>query len=50
LVFLLQNDHDFTALEDDFAERVLSVARGETDKSEEAVFIRRWSTVLPVIE
>lgn len=46
LVFLLLNGHDFDAPEDDFAEIVLSVARGEIDKAEVAVFIRRWSTVL----
>ncbi len=46
LVFLLLNAHDFDAPEDDFAEMVLSVARGETDKAEVAVFIRRWSRAL----
>jgi len=46
LVFLLLNDHVFDAPEDDFAEMVLSVARGEIDKAEVAVFIRRWSRTL----
>jgi death-on-curing protein len=46
LVFLLLNGHDFDAPEDDFAEVVLSVARGEIDKAEVAVFIRRWSRSL----
>lgn len=34
LVFLLLNDHEFDAPEDDFAELVWSVARGEIDKAE----------------
>ena len=46
LVFLLLNGHDFNAPEDDFAEMVLSIARGEIDKAEVAVFIRRWSRSL----
>lgn len=46
LVFLLLNDHDLDAPEDDFAEMVISVARGEIDKAEVAVFIRRWSKAL----
>lgn len=46
LVFLLLNGHDFDAPEDDFAEMVLSVARGELDKAEVAVFIHRWSREL----
>ncbi len=46
LVFLLLNGHDLDAPEDDLAEMVLSVARGEVDKAEVAVFIRRWSTAL----
>ncbi|MEE4313596.1 MAG: type II toxin-antitoxin system death-on-curing family toxin, partial [Desulfofustis sp.] len=46
LVFLLLNGHDLDAPEDDLAEMVLSVARGEIDKAEVAVFIRRWSTAL----
>ena len=43
LVFLLLNGLDFDAPEDDFADMVLSVAGGEIDKAEVAVFIRRWS-------
>ena len=46
LVFLLLNNHVFDAPEDDFAEMVLSVARGEIDKAEVAVFIRCWSKTL----
>lgn len=46
LVFLLLNGYDFVASEDDFAEMVLSVARGEIDKAEVAVFIRHWSQAL----
>lgn len=42
-VFLLLNGHDFDAPEDDVAEMVLSVARGEMHKAEVAVFIRCWS-------
>ncbi|MBI4776325.1 MAG: type II toxin-antitoxin system death-on-curing family toxin [Deltaproteobacteria bacterium] len=45
LVFLLLNGHAFDAPEDDFAELVLSVDRGEIGKAEVAVFIRRWSRV-----
>jgi len=46
LVFLSLNGHEFVAPEDDFAEMVLSVARGEWDKAQVAVFMRRWSRVL----
>lgn len=46
LVFLLLNGHDCDAPEDDFAEMVLSVARGEIDKAEVAVIIRRRSRAL----
>jgi death-on-curing protein len=42
LVFLALNGFDFNAPEDDFAEMVLGVARGELDKSSVAVFIRRF--------
>jgi death-on-curing protein len=44
VVFLLLNGFDFVAPEDDFANLVLSIARGETNKAETAVFIRRWCT------
>jgi len=46
LVFLALNGHDFQAPEDDLAETVLAVARGELDKSDVTVFPRRWSTAL----
>jgi death-on-curing protein len=46
LVFLLLNGHNFDAPEDEFAEMVLLVARGEVDKAEVTVFIRRWSRAL----
>ena len=46
LVFLLLNGYDFDAPEDDFAELVLAVARGELDKAQVAVFIRRWCKAL----
>jgi death-on-curing protein len=46
LVFLALNDYDFNAPEDDFAEMVLAVARGELDKADVAVFIRHWSRAL----
>jgi death-on-curing protein len=43
LVFLDLNGFDFHAPEDDFAEMMLAVARGEINKSQVAVFIRNWS-------
>ena len=43
LVFLTLNGHDFQAPEDNLAETVLAVARGEIGKSEVTVFLRRWS-------
>lgn len=43
LVFLALNGDDFEAPEDDLAETVLAVARGEFDKADVAVFLRRWS-------
>ena len=43
LVFLTLNGYAFDAPEHDFADMVLAVARGEIDKAEVAVFIRRWS-------
>jgi death-on-curing protein len=46
LIFLSLNGYDFDAPEDDFADMVLAVARGELDKAEVAVFIRRWSKQL----
>ncbi len=41
LIFLYLNGFDFDAPEDDLAEMVLAVARGELGKAEVAVFIRR---------
>jgi death-on-curing protein len=46
LVFLALDGYDFNAPEDDFAEMVLAVARGELDKADVAVFIRHWSRAL----
>jgi death-on-curing protein len=46
LVFLILNGYNLDAPEDDLAEIVLSVARGETDKTEVFLFIRRWSRKL----
>jgi len=43
LVFLILNGYDCDAPEDDFAELVLAVARGDLDKAQVAVFIHRWS-------
>jgi death-on-curing protein len=42
LVFLALNGFDVEASEDDFAEMVVAVARGELDKADVAVFIRRF--------
>lgn len=41
IIFLYLNGFDFDAPEDDFAEMVLAVARGDFDKADVAVFIRR---------
>lgn len=46
LIFLVLNGYDFDAPEDDFADMVLAVARGESDKAEVAVFIRHWTKQL----
>lgn len=43
LVFLILNGYEFNAPEDDFADMVLSVAKGKLSKSEIAIFIRRWA-------
>jgi death-on-curing protein len=43
IVFLTLNGYEFDAPEDDFAEQVLAVARGELDKADVAVAIRRWT-------
>lgn len=46
LVFLILNGYDVDAPESDFAKMVLAVARGEINKAEVAIFIRRWSRAL----
>jgi len=43
IVFLFLNDLEFTAPEEEFAEIVLSVARGDIDKTDIALFMRRFS-------
>ena len=43
IVFLTLNGYAFDAPEEDFAEMVLAVARGELDKAEVAVAIRKWT-------
>ncbi|MGA7981294.1 MAG: type II toxin-antitoxin system death-on-curing family toxin [Chromatiaceae bacterium] len=43
LIFLTLNGYDFDAPEDDFADMVLAVARGEMSKAEVAGFLHRWS-------
>lgn len=43
IVFLALNGHEFDAPEEDFADMVLAVARGELDKAEVAVAIRNWT-------
>ena len=43
LVFLYLNGFDFDAPEDDFSEMVLAVARGDLDKADVVVFIRRFT-------
>ena len=45
LVFLHLNGVSFHAPEEDFADMVLDVARGEKDKSDVARFIRQWSYI-----
>jgi death-on-curing protein len=42
-VFLALNGFDFDAPQVDFAEMVLALARGELDKADVAVFIRRFT-------
>jgi death-on-curing protein len=46
LVFLTLNGFDLDAPEDDFAEMVLAVARGDLDKADVTVFIRRFTLPL----
>lgn len=43
LIFLILNDYDFEAPEDDFSEMVLRVAKGELDKAGISMFIRQWA-------
>ncbi|MBI5552045.1 MAG: type II toxin-antitoxin system death-on-curing family toxin [Desulfobacterales bacterium] len=43
LIFLALNNFDFDAPEDDFADMVLSVVRGDLDKADVALFIRRFT-------
>jgi len=43
LIFLALNNFDFDAPEDDFADMVLAVVRGDLDKADVAVFIRRFT-------
>ena len=43
LVFLDLDGFDFDASEDEFAEMVIGVARGDLDKADVAVFIRRFT-------
>lgn len=44
IVFLMLNGYEFDAPEEDFADMVLAVARGEMDKAEVTVAIRNWTT------
>jgi death-on-curing protein len=46
LIFLSLNGYDFTASQDKFAEFVLAVAKGDLDKADVTVFIRKWSVKL----
>jgi death on curing protein len=43
LIFLALNGYDFDAPENEFADMVMAVARGELGKVDVAIFIRRWS-------
>jgi death-on-curing protein len=43
LIFLALNGFDFTAPEEIFADFVISLAKGEQDKADVAVFIRKWA-------
>jgi death-on-curing protein len=43
LVFLALNGFNLDASEDDFAEMVLAVAKGQLTKADVAVFIRRFT-------
>lgn len=43
LIFLALNQFEVDAPEDEFADMVLAVARGDLDKADVAVFIRRFT-------
>lgn len=43
LVFLAINNYDFDAPNKDFLETVLQVAQGKLNKSELAIFIKKWT-------
>ncbi|NLD92909.1 MAG: type II toxin-antitoxin system death-on-curing family toxin [Fibrobacter sp.] len=43
LVFLALNGYDFTAPQEKFADFVISVAKGDLDKADVALFIRKWT-------
>ena len=43
LVFLALNGHKFNAPEDDLTDMVMAVAAGQLDKSDIALFIRKWT-------
>lgn len=43
LVFLALNGYDFNAPQKKLADFVLSLAKGELDKADVAVFIRKWA-------
>lgn len=45
LVFLALNGYDFTAPQEKFADFVLSVAKGELDKADVTLFIRKWAKI-----
>jgi death-on-curing protein len=44
LVFLELNGYEFTAPEEELAEIVLALARGEVTKTDIAIFVRKWTS------
>lgn len=46
LVFLALNGFDFTAPQDKFTDFVISVAKGDLDKADVVIFIRKWTSKL----
>lgn len=44
LVFLELNGYEFTAPEEELAEIVLALARGEVTKADIAIFVRKWTS------